>query len=166
MKATSFILILGTLLLLGIQLAAARPAVQYAVSGVGTTVDGSGFNVHVNWLSPGNTTTKGGVNLKVVERSRVVYQVATDKNTLPKILNVTPDLRKLRVPVYGYARNFTVRYSSLGSCGPRLTAEKTAIIVTVTDTPRSHLTVACPEKNYSYDRDAKPTNPFIFQRVK
>ena len=37
--------------------AVARQAAGYGVAGIGTTADGSGYNVHVNWVYPGNQTS-------------------------------------------------------------------------------------------------------------
>ncbi len=68
------------------------------MAGVGSTTDAlGGYNVSVNWLYPSYVTTKGGVNLAQWANYQVVYRVVTDKNTLPKMISVVPDLRTLQV---------------------------------------------------------------------
>ena len=161
MPAMKPILSLAAVLALAAQRTTAQQPTGYGLSGVGTSPDGSlSYNATVAWLEPSRTTSKGGVNLVESKDGKVVYRVVTDKLTLPKMVSVAADLQ---VPVWGYVKSCAVKYSSLGSCGPTLTAEKTAIVVTVT--PESVM-VECPSKSYSRTADAKAANPFKLQRVK
>lgn len=157
------ILTMVALLTLVARETAAGQTAGYAVGGIGTTSLGSGYNVHVNWTYPGNQTSKGGVILTESKDGRVVYRVQTDKNTLPTMISVSPDLGTLQVAVWAYVKGFTVKYSSLGSCGPVLTAEKTSIVVTLTDTS---VKVECPSKSYTFSSEVKASNPITFRRVK
>jgi len=164
MKPMTLILTLPALLALAAQptALAAQQTAAYGLSGVGTATHTSGYNAHVNWSEPSRVTSKGGLNLTVVQDGKVVRRVKTGQ-VLPKIESVTPDLTSPPVPVWGYVKNFTIKYSSRGSCSPTLTVETTPIVVTVTETT---LTVECPQKGYTYSGTAQPANPFKLQRVK
>ncbi|HEV8356801.1 MAG TPA: hypothetical protein VGQ17_08575 [Gemmatimonadales bacterium] len=119
MTGAKIIPTLAALLALFARETVARQTAGYGVAGIGTTADGSGYNVHVNWLVPGDQTSKGGVNLTVSKEGRVVYRVQTDKNTLPTMISVSPDLATPPVPVWGYVKGFTVKYSSVARAALR-----------------------------------------------
>jgi hypothetical protein len=148
------------------QTAAPQTAVTYWTAGGSGCIGGGHpgtYVVSVSWKYPsvpGALAEKGGVNFKEYEGDdlkctangltaktpRMVYQILTDKNTKPAIIESDP-------------KNEMVKYSSQGSCGPTLTTNMTPVVVTVTG---SSLTVECG----SYNANGTTNKPIAFTRYR